>query len=147
MPSVVRLLVIALFAAGCALVEAPAAGPLVTVEAHGGMCLEGECRSFVAIEADGLVHQIEPVEAEIHRATNEAIDVYRAALAITDFDLIRSRQFTGECPTAFDGQELIYTFATPAGPERISSCETEINPEDPLFTAVNGILGADLRVR
>ena len=41
MVSVVRLLVIALFAAGCALVEAPAAGPLVTVEATGGQLPRG----------------------------------------------------------------------------------------------------------
>ena len=102
---------------------------------------------MVAIEADGRVHQLEPVEAEIHRATNEAIDVYRAALAVADFEAIRSHPFRGECPTAFDGQEVIYTFATPSGPERISSCEVEIEPEDPLFAAVNGILGADLRVR
>ena len=146
MSKVLRLLVVSVLAAGCALVEAPAAGPLVTVEAHGGLCPEGECRTLLAIEADGLVHQIEPVEAEIHRATTEAVDAYRAALAVTDFDAIRSRPFTGDCPTAFDGQELIFTFATPAGPERISSCEVEIDPEDPLFAAVNGMLGADLRV-
>ena len=90
MVSVVRLLLIALLAAGCALVEAPAAGPLVTVEATGGHCLEGTCGSVIAIEADGRVHQLEPVEAEIHRATNEAIDVYRAALAVADFEAIRS---------------------------------------------------------
>jgi hypothetical protein len=147
MSSLVRLLGLALLAAGCALVPSTAAnGPLLTVEAHGGRCMEGECRTVLAIEPDGLVHQIEPVEAEIHRATNEAIDVYRAALAISDFDAIRSRPFTGECPTAFDGQELVYTFATPAGPERISWCEVEIDPGDPLFAAVNGMLGADLRV-
>ena len=143
----VRLLLFALLATGCALVDPSATGRLVTVEATGGHCLEGTCRSVVAIEADGLVHQIEPVEAEIHRATDEAIDIYRAALATTDFDAMGSRPFTGECPTAFDGQELIYTFATSAGPERISSCEVEIDPEDPLFTAVNGMLGADFRVR
>ena len=141
----VRLLLFTLLTAGCAL-SPPPSGPLVTVEAHGGRCLQGECRTLVAIEADGLVHQIEPLEAEIHRATDEAIDAYGAALAVTNFDAIRARPFTGECPTAFDGQELIYTFATPAGPERISSCEVDIDPHAPLFAAVNGMLGADLRL-
>ena len=74
MSKVLRLLVVSVLAAGCALVETPAAGPLVTVETHGGLCPEGECRTLLAIEADGLVHQIEPVEAEIHRATTEAVD-------------------------------------------------------------------------
>jgi hypothetical protein len=145
MSKVLRLLVVSVLAAGCTLVEAPA-GLLVTVEAHGGLCPEGGCRTLLAIEADGLAHQIEPVEAEIHRATNEAIGAYRAALAVTDFDVIRSRPFTGVCPIAFDGHELIFTFATPAGSERISSCDVEIDPEDPLFAAVNGMLGADLSV-
>jgi len=142
----VRLLLLTLLTAGCALVPPPPSGPLVTVEAHGGRCLQGECHTLVAIEADGLVHQIEPVEAEIHRATDAATDAYRAALAVTDFDAIRARPFTGECPTAFDGQELVYTFATPAGPERISSCEVDIDSQAPLFAAVNGMMGADLRV-
>jgi hypothetical protein len=146
MSKIFRLLIVSVLAAGCALVDAPTTGPLVKVEATGGLCPAGTCRSVIAIEADGLAHQIEPVETQIHRATNDAIDAYRAELAVTDFDAIRSRPFTGLCPIAFDGQELIFTFATSAGPERISSCEVEIDPEDPLFAAVNGMLGGDLRV-
>lgn len=139
------LILAAYLVAGCALVPTPGeTGPLVTVEARGGRCLEGECRSVVAIEADGLVHQVEPVEAEIHRVTQETIDAYRAALSITNFEAIRSRPFTGECPTAFDGQELVYTFATPAGAERVATCEVEIDRQAPLFVAVDAILGADL---
>lgn len=144
MPPMIRLLLLALAVAGCALVPSSADGRLVTVEAHGGRCPEGECRRVFAIESDGLVHQLEPDEAEIHRVTDETIDVYRAALSVTDFNAIRSRPFTGECPTAFDGMEVIYTFATPAGPERIASCEVEIDRQAPLFMAVDAILGANV---
>ena len=99
MGSVVRLLFVALVAAGCALVPSPAdVGPLVTVEAHGGLCPEGECRSVVAIGADGHVHRLEPDEAEIRRLSAETIDAIRAAMLVTDFDAIRSRPFTGELP-------------------------------------------------
>ncbi|HEU5203227.1 MAG TPA: hypothetical protein VFU17_02895 [Candidatus Limnocylindrales bacterium] len=138
----IRLLVLAVVVAGCALVPPPADGRLVTVEAHGGRCPDGECRTVFAIESDGLVHQLEPVEADVHRVTDRTIDVYRAALGITDFDAIRSRPFTGECPTAFDGMEVVYTFETPAGPERISSCEVEIDRQAAIFVAVDAILGA-----
>jgi hypothetical protein len=49
--------------------------------------------------------------------------------------------FTGECPIAFDGQELTYTFH-PAGraPVTIASCEVAIDPADPLFHAIDLIL-------
>ena len=142
MTHVIRLLFLAVVVAGCALVPPPADGRLVTVEAHGGRCPDGECRTVFVIESDGLVHQLEPVETDVHRVTDETIDVYRAALGITDFDAIRSRPFSGDCPTAFDGMEVIYTFETPAGPERISSCEVEIDREAPIFVAVDAILGA-----
>ena len=145
MPSVVRLLVIALFAAGCALVEAPAAGPLVTVEATGGMCLEGKCRSVIAIEADGRSTRSNRSRRRSSGATSEAIEFSgRRWPSPTSSRSGRGR--SRECPTAFDGQELVYTVATRAGPERIASCEVEIDPEAPLFTAINAILGADLRV-
>ena len=143
MQDVVRLGLLALVVAGCALVPSPADGRLVTVEAHGGRCPDGECRRVFAIESDGLVHQLEPDEAEIHRVTEETIDVYRAALSVTDFNAIRLRPFTGDCPTAFDGMEVIYTFATPSGQERIASCEVEIDRQAPLFVAVDAILGAN----
>jgi hypothetical protein len=144
MAHVIRVALLALVVAGCALVSSPAGGRLVTVEAHGGHCREGECRRVFAIESDGLVHQIEPDGAEIHRVTNETIDVYRTALSITDFNALRSRPFTGECPTAFDGMEVIYTFETPSGTERIASCEVEIDRQAPLFVAVDAILGANV---
>jgi hypothetical protein len=142
MTHVIRLLVLAVVVAGCALVPPPADGRLVTVEAHGGRCPDGEFRTVFAIESDGLVHQLEPVESDVHRVTDKTIDAYRAALGITDFDAIRSRPFTGECPTAFDGMEVVYTFETPAGPERISSCEVDIDRRAPIFVALDAILGA-----
>ena len=139
-----RFLAVSVLAAACALAETPFAGPLVTVEATGGHCREGTCRSVVAIEADGRVHQIEPAEMEIHHVTGESIDVLRTAIAMTDFEAIRSRPFTGECPTAFDGQELVYTVATAHGQERIASCDVEVDLQAPPFTAIHAIIGASL---
>jgi hypothetical protein len=142
MSNVLRLLVMSVLVAGCALIEPQ--GPLVTLESRGGHCLEGECRATVVIDGDGRVHQIEPKPAEIHRVSGESIDVLRSALAGTDFEAIRSQPFTGVCPTAVDGQELIFTFATLAGPVRISTCELEIDLEQPLFVAVDAIVAGDV---
>jgi hypothetical protein len=142
----VRLLFIAVLAAGCALVQPASEGPLVTVETTGGMCRTGPCRSVIAIEADGRVHQIEPQASEISRVTSESIDVLQTAIDITDFEAIRSQPFLGTCPTAFDGQELVYTLATPHGVERIASCDVEVDPQAPLFVAIHAILGASVPV-
>jgi len=145
MQRVIRPALFALVVAGCALVQPPSSdGPLVTVEAIGGMCPTGTCRSVVAIEADGRVHQTEPEAIEISQVTAESIDVLRTAIGSTDFDAIRSRPFLGTCPTAFDGQELVYTIAMPNGSERIASCDVEVDPQAPLFVAIHAILGASV---
>ena len=144
MVRMVRLLFLAFLTAGCALIQPPVSGPLVTVEATGGMCRTGTCRSVFAIEADGRVHQTEPEAAEIGQATAESIDVLQTAVAATDFEAIRSRPFLGTCPTAFDGQELVYTVATPHGAERVASCDIEVDPQAPLFAAIQAILGASV---
>ncbi len=73
--------------------------------------------------------------------TSESIDLLRTAIGITDFEAIRSQPFLGTCPTAFDGQELVYTVETAHGPERIASCDVEVDPQAPLFTAIHSILG------
>jgi len=90
----------------------------------------------VAIERDGTVHDAEPrlidrgvIPEDLRVALERAIDE-------ADFDSLRSRPFRGECPASADGQEQIYTFGTDQGPIRLASCEVEIDPNDPLFVAV-----------
>ena len=68
------------------------------------------------------------------------------AIGITDFEAIRSQPFLGMCPTAFDGQELVYTVATAHGPERIASCDVEVDQQAPLFAAIHSILDDSLPV-
>jgi hypothetical protein len=60
----------------------------------------------------------------------------------TDFAILKARPFTGECPTAFDGHELIYEFGAPGGTQRIATCEVEVDPGHPLFLAVEAALAA-----
>lgn len=54
---------------------------------------------------------------------------------------VRSHRFTGQCPTAFDGQEVVFEFAAPGGVKRIASCEVEIDYGTPLFAAVTNAVG------
>ena len=49
---------------------------------------------------------------------------------------LKSHPFTGECPTAYDGQEIAFEFGAPGGIERIATCEVEVDVGSPLFAAV-----------
>jgi hypothetical protein len=119
---------------------APAAGPLATVTVRGGECPDGPCGGTTVIERDGRVHQTEPAAAELGQLPGDVLTALDAAIKTTDFDVVRARPFTGECPVNFDGQEFIYEFGAPGGTERIATCETEIDPNDPLFDAISASL-------
>jgi hypothetical protein len=141
-PGIVRVaLAVVLVAAGCGLIPT-ATGPLLTVETRGGMCIDGPCGATIAIERDGQVHQIAPTEAELGDVPDGILTALDAAIKTTDFDVVRSRPFTGECPVAFDGQEWIYEFGAPGCVERVASCETEIDPAHPAFAATTAALQA-----
>ena len=117
-------------------------GPLVSVVTRGGECPDGACGSATVIARDGQVHQIEPVPADLGEVPPAILTALDAAIKTADFEAIRSVAFTGECPVNFDGQEVIYEFAAPSGVERIASCETEVDPDHPLFAAVDAALAA-----
>ena len=143
----VALAVFAAIVAACQSIPAvasliPSPGPLVSVTAHGGECAGGPCGSTTVIERDGRVHQTAPEPAELGRLSGDVVTAIDAAVKTTDFDALRARKFTGECPMAYDGQEFIYEFGAPGGTERIATCETEVDPNDPLFLAVTAALTA-----
>ncbi len=117
-------------------------GALVTVETRGGECIDGPCGSKTAIERDGRVHSLAPAEAALGQVPPEVLTALDAAIKTTDFAILKSHPFTGECPVNFDGQEVIYEFGAPSGTERIASCEVEVDPNLPLFVAVQAALAA-----
>ncbi len=112
-----------------------ASAPLVTVTVRGGECPEGACGGTTVIERDGRIHQTVPAAADLGQVPPDVLTALDAAIKTTDFDVIRARPFTGECPVNFDGQEQIYEFGAPSGVERIATCETEVDMEHPLFLA------------
>ena len=117
-------------------------GPLVTITTRGGECFEGPCGSVTAIAQNGEVHQVEPDVAELGTVPAEILSALDAQIKTTDFATLRAVPFQGECPVNVDGQEVIFEFAAPTGVERIASCETRIDPDHPLFLAVDAALTA-----
>jgi hypothetical protein len=139
------VVVIGLAAVGCSppavasLLPAPASA-LVTVTTRGGECPEGPCGSTLVIEQGGVLRQTAPEDLVFGRVPADALATLSAAIRSADFGSIRSRPFTGECPVNYDGQEVIYEFGAPTGIEPVASCETEIDPDHPLFRAVQEAL-------
>jgi hypothetical protein len=119
----------------------PGSGPVVTVEARGGLCPAGACNSTVFLDGDGRVHSAAKPPNDLGVASAASMSALVAAITSTDFASMKARKFTGQCPAAFDGQELVFTFGTPGGSQQLASCEVAIDWGSPLFVAVAAALG------
>jgi hypothetical protein len=152
MPNLMRpvfpvLLLLAILLSACQSIPAVASlgpaigtGPLLTLTVRGGECPEGACGNTTVIERDGRVHQTKPAAAELGQVPPDVLAALDAAIKTTDFAVIRSRPFTGECPVNFDGQEQIFEFGAPGGVERIATCESEVDMESPVFLAATQVM-------
>lgn len=119
-----------------------ASGPLVTITTQGGECFAPPCGSTFTIERDGIVRTADKPPNELGTVPANVLTALDAAVKTTDFAAVRAIPFQGECPTAFDGQEWIYEFSAPTGVERIASCESDVDPNHPLFAATMAALVA-----
>ena len=95
------------------------------------------------LERDGRVHARRPKPPNdlgvVPRRSSDADDADRHDRLRGDR---RAAPFTGECPTAFDGQEIVFEFATARRrSSTIASCEVGSRLGPPLFVAVSTALG------
>jgi hypothetical protein len=114
--------------------------PMLSIETRGGECPSGPCGSLITIGQDGSVHQVRPSGQDLGPIPAAELDALTAEIERANFPLIESRPFTGECPTAFDGQETLYTFHLPSGDEMIATCKVAVDPNHPLFLAVGAAM-------
>lgn len=112
---------------------------LVTVEGKGGECPQGMCQWRMDLFGDGRVRQ---PDGTTRQADPEATARVAAAIAAADWDAILARPFGGECPTAFDGQELTYTFPIAGEPLVVASCSVQIDPGQEPFASIDAALFA-----
>ena len=140
---IVWLVVAALGLIGCSTnVPLPLIGPLLTVEMRGGLCADGgACDNSVILDRDGRVHAAAKPPNDLGHVDTQKMAVLTAAMQATDWAALESHPFTGQCPIAFDGQELIFEFSVGTGTQRIASCEVDIDWGNPLFVAVGVALG------
>jgi len=109
---------------------------LFTVETRGGRCVGGTCGTTVIIDRDGRVHLAAKPPNELGFVEPDLLAAVDARIQATEFAELVSHPFTGECPTAYDGQEIVFEFATPNGVQQVASCQVEVDYESPLFSAV-----------
>ncbi len=120
---------------------------ILTIRAEGGHCVSGACWSEQQVKADGSFTATDSTGAQ-KKGTVDAAHVAELTqqIAATDFAQLKAQPFTGICPLAFDGQELIYTFHTVSGPQTIASCTVGIDENSPLFqniAALNEVMNQD----
>jgi hypothetical protein len=114
--------------------------PLLSVETIGGECAGGACHRLINLGADGRLHEVIPKDRTVGTVSMELVDALRVEMDRANFHLIESRPFIGECPTAVDRQELVYTFHLVTGDEEIRSCKVAIDGHNPLFRAVAAVM-------
>ena len=128
--------------AGCAApVASTAPGALLTVEVRGGRCVDGPCDTIVTLEKDGRVHGATKPPNDLGVVPPAQLATLKTLIAASDFSAIKGEPFTGQCPTAFDGQEVVLEFATAAGIQHIATCQVDVDWGHPLFRAVSTALG------
>jgi hypothetical protein len=115
-------------------------GPLLTVETRGGECFAAPCGSTIVVERDGRVHEAAKPPNDLGQVPPDKLATLDTAIRTTDFAALKGRPFIGECPTAFDGQEFVFEFGAPGGPQRLATCEIEVDYGSPLFVAVGGAI-------
>jgi hypothetical protein len=116
-------------------------GPLVTVESRGGECFAAPCGSTLIVERDGSVHAAAKPPNDLGTIPPDQLAALESAIKLTDFALLKSHPFTGECPTSFDGQEFVFEFGAPGGTQRIATCEVDVDYGSQLFVALSTALG------
>ena len=97
---------------------------VLTVDVTGGECANGPCGAQYVVYGDGRVDG--PPGAALAIPADQ-MTLIADQVGRTNWDAVRAVPFTGECPTAFDGQKHIYGFPAPGGDLVFDSCEFDLS--------------------
>jgi hypothetical protein len=125
-------------------VSGAGSGALAVVELRGGECVAAAtCDTVITLDADGRIHLAAKPPNDLGTTSPAQVQALETAIAAADFAALRKPAFSGTCPTAYDGQELIFTFTTANGSERLASCESTLDYSAPVFKALAAALGTN----
>jgi hypothetical protein len=108
---------------------------LASLTETGGMCPDGACLASFAVSSDGTWNL---VSSTANRSGALPADVLAAlTTAATTTSLLDAPAFTGTCPTAYDGSEMVYSWRDSSGAtQTVSACDKAVPDTDPLVTAL-----------
>lgn len=120
-------------------------GTLVKVVSTGGRCTYGVCCGEVLINSAGAYTWTEGMGDHLHakgagQLPHKDIVQLIAQIKKTDFQSIKSVEFKGTCPSAYDAPELTFTFQTEKGQEVIPECKYAVDDRQPLFSQIKRLL-------
>ena len=116
-------------------------GELLSIELSGGKC-SGPClsRNLNISNSGAVVENYNYTDYKHGILSKEDLDALTALVETTDYDGLREKKFTGDCPTASDGLKRAYSFYTSKGVQKIDGCETKVDSNDPLVKFINDLL-------
>ncbi len=133
--------------AGPAPVAAPSTSPVGDPDAllaglvvQGGMCAGGPCRTAFTVLQDGGWRASRVTGERDGTGMLEGARLAELRSAVAGTALGDAPPFTGTCPTAYDGQELVVTWTEAGRMRSASSCEVEFPAADPLPEALRSLL-------
>lgn len=130
---------VAVSPAACSGADQPvpsATAPILVVRSHGGLCPDGrECARSVTFYGDGSWRS----GSERGRLPPPVAESLRDAATSTSAHDITDGRFTGTCPTAYDGSEVVYTFPLDGGTQ-VASCTWTIDGRHRLVQAASAAM-------
>jgi hypothetical protein len=127
--------------------ELPKFSGLAKVRDHGGLCPYGGCYTEISIDPKGNYEWSNGFGVKRQgRITENDLKTLSNAMKSADFQRIKSNKFEGDCPTAYDGSERIYTFNVSNRIEQLPSCTYAIDSDLSLFKTTDEIVAKIYRL-
>ena len=110
------------------------------IHTTGGLCRYGECYGELLIYDDGTGFHSDGVKKKKPFSINsQELSELLTLIKETNFEDIRKTEFTGTCPTAYDGIQVTYSFFTSHGEEVLDSCKHVFDEQSPLIKVLQRI--------
>lgn len=101
----------------------------------GGMCPDAVCSSTFAVSSDGAWNLVSNTAS--HFGVLSPGTLAALTVAAADTSMLEAPKFTGTCPSAYDGSEIIYSWSDVAGTtQTVSACDKAVPDSDPLVVAL-----------
>jgi hypothetical protein len=119
----------------------PPGAPYLQITFSGGRCTYGLCSRTASFAQDGALTITDGAGTtkDAHLAPAELTELV-TQIDRADLAAVTSRPFTGTCPSAYDGQEITFTFSTAATSEVIPGCTYAIDAAAAPFSTALALL-------